>query len=310
MTTDAHVDDSPDTTTDVSATTVDGATTSSTGATVTDAGTAGDPEIGTGAQYETGAEPDGSPETVGDTETADAPKKVKKKSGAAKKQKAKSGSGKSGGEKSGSAKSGGKSSVVEKPSARAQVVEYLNPRRHPAVTVLSAVCVAALIAVAVLATLLAQRSTDLTAERRLTADKQTAETVAGNYAVGAATFDFNDLKPWSAALKKGTAAELNSRFDVAVNTLTPTDPRSPMGADGKADCGENRGYPGRSTVRRAGLRVDAHDQHPEPQGTQHRDSLHHHSRPGQQLAHHRCRGYRGCRAGRVVGQRHTQPHAE
>ncbi|WP_273490058.1 serine/threonine protein kinase [Gordonia otitidis] len=221
MTTDAHVDDSPDTTTDVSATTVDGATTSSTGATVTDAGTAGDPEIGTGAQYETGAEPDGSPETVGDTETADAPKKVKKKSGAAKKQKAKSGSGKSGGEKSGSAKSGGKSSVVEKPSARAQVVEYLNPRRHPAVTVLSAVCVAALIAVAVLATLLAQRSTDLTAERRLTADKQTAETVAGNYAVGAATFDFNDLKPWSAALKKGTAAELNSRFDVAVNTLTP-----------------------------------------------------------------------------------------
>ena len=221
MTTDAHVDDSPDTTTDVSEATVDGATTSSTGATVTDAGTAGDPEIGTGAQYETGAEPDGSPETVGDTETADAPKKVKKKSGAAKKQKAKSGSGKSGGEKSGSAKSGGKSSVVEKPSARAQVVEYLNPRRHPAVTVLSAVCVAALIAVAVLATLLAQRSTDLTAERRLTADKQTAETVAGNYAVGAATFDFNDLKPWSAALKKGTAAELNSRFDVAVNTLTP-----------------------------------------------------------------------------------------
>lgn len=174
MTTDAHIDDSPDTT--------------------EDARDAGADNV-----------------AVTSTEKADTEKSNTEKPGAEK----------SGAENPGVEKSGGESSVVEKPSARAQVVEYLHPRRHPVVTALSVVCVAALIAVAVLAALFAQRSADLTAERGLAADKQTAETVAGNYAVGAATFDFNDLKPWSAALKKGTAAELNSRFDVAVNTLTP-----------------------------------------------------------------------------------------
>ena len=108
-----------------------------------------------------------------------------------------------------------------KPTARAQVAEYLSVRRHPVVAAVSMLCVAALVAVGVLAYLLVQRSDDLAAERQLTADKQTAETVAGKYAVGAATFDFNNLQPWSAALKNGTAPELNSRFDVAVSTLTP-----------------------------------------------------------------------------------------
>lgn len=110
---------------------------------------------------------------------------------------------------------------AEKPSARAQLAEYLTVRRHPVVAAVSMLCVAALVAVGVLAYLLVQRSDDLAAERQLTADKQTAETVAGKYAVGAATFDFNNLQPWSAALKNGTAPELNSRFDVAVSTLTP-----------------------------------------------------------------------------------------
>ena len=124
-------------------------------------------------------------------------------------------------EKAAAAKTPVEEPAAEKPSARAQLTEYLSVRRHPVVAAVSMLCVAALVAVAVLAYLLVQRSDDLVAERQLTADKQTAETVAGRYAVGAATFDFNNLQPWSAALKNGTAPELNSRFDVAVNTLTP-----------------------------------------------------------------------------------------
>ena len=129
--------------------------------------------------------------------------------------------GKAAAEKTPAAKPSPEESPVEKPSARAQLTEYLTVRRPPVVAAVSMLCVAALVAVGVLAYLLVQRSDDLAAERQLTADKQTAETVAGRYAVGAATFDFNNLQPWSAALKNGTAPELNSRFDVAVNTLTP-----------------------------------------------------------------------------------------
>lgn len=124
-------------------------------------------------------------------------------------------------EKAPAAKPSPEESPVEKPSARAQLAEYLTVRRRSVVAAVSMLCVAALVAVGVLAYLLVQRSDDLAAERQLTADKQTAETVAGKYAVGAATFDFNNLQPWSAALKNGTAPELNSRFDVAVSTLTP-----------------------------------------------------------------------------------------
>ena len=65
------------------------------------------------------------------------------------------------------------------------------------------------------------RNSQLHDLRTLDADKQAAETVAGDYAVRAATFNYNDLKPWSEALKKGTAQPLHARFDVAVKTLTP-----------------------------------------------------------------------------------------
>ncbi len=124
-------------------------------------------------------------------------------------------------EKPAAGKAAAEKAAAAKPSARAQLAEYLTVRRHPVVAAVSMLCVAALVAVGVLAYLLVQRSDDLAAERQLTADKQTAETIAGRYAVGAATFDFNNLQPWSAALKNGTAPELNSRFDVAVSTLTP-----------------------------------------------------------------------------------------
>lgn len=52
-------------------------------------------------------------------------------------------------------------------------------------------------------------------------DEATAERVAGQYAVGAASFDHRNLEPWVAALKSGTDPALSSRFDSAVETLTP-----------------------------------------------------------------------------------------
>lgn len=106
-------------------------------------------------------------------------------------------------------------------SLRSQLTDYSNPRRHPVIVGLVVVLIAALAGVAVLATLFASRADDLDSARNLNADKQTAEKTAGDYAVGAATFKFDDLDPWSAALKKGTAPELSSRFDVAVKTLSP-----------------------------------------------------------------------------------------
>ncbi|MBE7159774.1 MAG: serine/threonine protein kinase [Williamsia herbipolensis] len=110
---------------------------------------------------------------------------------------------------------------AEKAPRSRRLREFTNPRRHPVVTGLAALCVAAVVATAVLATLYARSSSDLDSARTLAADKQTAETDAGKYAVGAATFDFTNLDTWTASLKRGTAPELSSRFDVAAKTLTP-----------------------------------------------------------------------------------------
>ena len=101
------------------------------------------------------------------------------------------------------------------------VKEFLNPRRHPVIAGISALCVAALVATVVLAVLLAGRSGELNEERDLNQDKATAERIAGDYAVGAATFGYDGLGTWATALKKGTSAQLTSRFDTAVSALTP-----------------------------------------------------------------------------------------
>lgn len=106
-------------------------------------------------------------------------------------------------------------------SKRAQLVEHLDPRRHPVVSGLAAVCVVAVVAAIVFGALFFGKSASLADVEQLNADKQAAESVAGTYAVDAATFNHDDIPAWAALLKKGTAPELNSRFDVAVKTLTP-----------------------------------------------------------------------------------------
>ncbi|MCF8571630.1 serine/threonine protein kinase [Gordonia sp. HY002] len=108
-----------------------------------------------------------------------------------------------------------------KASVGSRVREHLNPRRHPVICGIVVVCIAALVATTVLAVAFTRQSGDLDSMRQLDQDKATAQNVAGKYAVGAATFKADDLPAWSAALKKGTAPELNSRFDTAVQTLTP-----------------------------------------------------------------------------------------
>ncbi|MFD1815401.1 serine/threonine protein kinase [Rhodococcus gannanensis] len=118
-------------------------------------------------------------------------------------------------------KKAGAAKKPEKLTAGARFTEYSNPRKHPVVVALAAVCAVALVVAGVLAVLLDRRSDELAAAQQAARDAQTAEDVAGSYAVGAAQFEFGNLDPWSAALKDGTAPELTSRFDVAVQTLTP-----------------------------------------------------------------------------------------
>ena len=61
-------------------------------------------------------------------------------------------------EKPAAGKAAAEKAAAEKPSARAQLAEYLTVRRHPVVAAVSMLCVAALVAVGVLAYLLVQRS--------------------------------------------------------------------------------------------------------------------------------------------------------
>ncbi|QKT08353.1 hypothetical protein HUN08_14965 [Gordonia sp. X0973] len=51
------------------------------------------------------------------------------------------------------------------------------------------------------------------------ANNATAERIAGEYAVRAATLDYKDLTPWAANLKKGVSPQLSKQFDVAVSAM-------------------------------------------------------------------------------------------
>ncbi|RDI54107.1 hypothetical protein [Nocardia mexicana] len=46
-----------------------------------------------------------------------------------------------------------------------------------------------------------------------------AETLASNYAVGASTIDFHDVKGWLARLKEGTTPQLAAKFDATAPQL-------------------------------------------------------------------------------------------
>ncbi|MGX1810624.1 hypothetical protein ACWIGI_33315 [Nocardia sp. NPDC055321] len=87
-------------------------------------------------------------------------------------------------------------------------------------TLLLAIACAALVVVAaVLAVFLVSARDDLAAERTAAADRDRAEQLARDYAVGAATVDFQNLDAWLSSLKAGTASQLAAKFDATAPTL-------------------------------------------------------------------------------------------
>ncbi|MFW0787597.1 hypothetical protein AAFP35_24135 [Gordonia sp. CPCC 206044] len=60
---------------------------------------------------------------------------------------------------------------------------------------------------------------DLSDLRSQTSDRATAERLAGDYAVRAATLDYKDLTPWIAAMKKGVSPDLQKQYDVVGSTM-------------------------------------------------------------------------------------------
>ena len=55
---------------------------------------------------------------------------------------------------------------------------------------------------------------DLRALETDQADRATAERIAGEYAVDAATLDYDDLTPWVSAMRKGVSPELSRKYEV------------------------------------------------------------------------------------------------
>lgn len=72
---------------------------------------------------------------------------------------------------------------------------------------------------ATLSFLLVKARGDLSARDAADADNQHAESIATNYAVGAATINYQDLPAWTAKLKANTAPAMASKFDATAPKL-------------------------------------------------------------------------------------------
>ncbi|MEE3849632.1 hypothetical protein VZC37_04775 [Gordonia sp. LSe1-13] len=81
------------------------------------------------------------------------------------------------------------------------------------------VITALLVAVTVLAFLYAGTRSDLAADRASAADRATAEKIASDYAVGAATTDYQDLEGWFERLRGNTTPQLAAKFDATASQL-------------------------------------------------------------------------------------------
>jgi Mce-associated membrane protein len=87
-------------------------------------------------------------------------------------------------------------------------------------TVVSGAVIAALvIAVGVLAGLLWSARSDLADQKDQTAADKKAEQVATEYAVGAATVNYQDIPSWVAKLKANTVPQLANKFDATAPKL-------------------------------------------------------------------------------------------
>ncbi|WP_228787060.1 hypothetical protein [Nocardia farcinica] len=80
-------------------------------------------------------------------------------------------------------------------------------------------CAALVVVSTVLAVLLIGARGELDRDRALAGDRDRAEQVALDYAVGAATVDHQNLDTWLAQLKNGTTGELSAKFDATAPAL-------------------------------------------------------------------------------------------
>ncbi|MCU1646248.1 MAG: Uncharacterized protein JWN03_6523 [Nocardia sp.] len=86
---------------------------------------------------------------------------------------------------------------------------------------IGAAAIAVLLAVAITFAVLWHSASGTLAARDATADdNQHAERVATDYALAAATINYQDANAWIAKLKDGTAPQLASKFDAAAPKLT------------------------------------------------------------------------------------------
>lgn len=99
------------------------------------------------------------------------------------------------------------------------------PRRHRSISVgvrslvVGAVMAILIAAVATLAWLYIGAQRQLDAQATESANTTRAEKIALDYAVNAATMDFNNLEPWKVALVAGTSPELNGKLTEAAKSM-------------------------------------------------------------------------------------------
>ncbi|OBF42118.1 hypothetical protein A5719_11080 [Mycolicibacterium peregrinum] len=100
-----------------------------------------------------------------------------------------------------------------------------SPRRRRSINIgirsllVGAVIALLLGAVATLAWMYTGAHRQLDAQASESAGRARAERIALDYAVNAATMNFNDLKPWQTALVAGTSPELNGRLTEAAKSM-------------------------------------------------------------------------------------------
>ncbi|TLF94951.1 hypothetical protein FEK35_28495 [Nocardia cyriacigeorgica] len=105
-------------------------------------------------------------------------------------------------------------SARPKPDKRAVTLSLSAPT-----LIASVVAVVLLLVSGTLSVLLWQSRSDLTDTRAAAADEQHAEQVASDYAVGAATINYQDFNSWVAKLKANTVPQLSNTFDATAPKL-------------------------------------------------------------------------------------------
>lgn len=87
-------------------------------------------------------------------------------------------------------------------------------------TVLVAATIAALLAVSItFGVLYASASSKLSDRDATAADNRHAEQIATDYALGASTIDYHDVKGWLGRLQAGTTPQLSAKFDATAPQL-------------------------------------------------------------------------------------------